>query len=244
MNYLGGKHRQGKIIAWHILQVLGVDGTYIEPFVGACGVAHRIAADATSGTKLIFSDIHEPLITFWKAVMNGWQPPDVVSEDLYTRIKAKRDPKDPLTAYVGFGMSFGGKYFGGYARNVAGTNYAANLQRSTLLKTNSLLKSKSLLKADVEFRCCDFRNYATVTDAVIYLDPPYANRTKIGTYVGKFNHDEFWEFAEKISRNNIVFVTEFSAPCGWNVLHNFGDTVVRHYSSRGADGTTECLFMR
>ncbi len=43
MQYLGGKYRQGKMIARIISPYLINNITYIEPFCGAMGVASRVA---------------------------------------------------------------------------------------------------------------------------------------------------------------------------------------------------------
>ena len=36
-------------------------------------------------------------------------------------------------------------------------------------------------------------------------------------------------------------MTEFTVPNDFVIIHNFGDTVVRHQNSNGADGTNEVL---
>ena len=50
----------------------------------------------------------------------------------YDYIRTHKDEDHVLTGFVGFGCSFGGKWFGGYARNAGGTNYAAQSKRSLL----------------------------------------------------------------------------------------------------------------
>lgn len=49
-------------------------------------------------------------------------------------------------------------------------------------------------------------------DTLIYCDPPYKNG--IG-YQEEFNHDLFWQWAEKQTKNNIVIVSENEAPNDW-----------------------------
>ena len=231
MNYLGGKHRQGRKIAEIVCRDMLPGQTYIEPFCGAMGVAYRVANIMPENATMVLSDAHPALMCMWGAIINdGWNPPSIISNELYNEIKAKQDLNDPMTAYVGFGMSFGSKYFGGYARNGVGTDYALNLQRSTILKAKTILK------------CCDYREYGAVTGATFYLDPPYANRTAQSKLLPKFNSSEFWGFVRHISKANRVYVTEFVAPEDFIVVHDFGDTVVRHHSSKGKDGTSECVF--
>lgn len=44
MNYMGGKHRQGKNIAKFINDISTESTTYVEPFCGALGVARWVMA--------------------------------------------------------------------------------------------------------------------------------------------------------------------------------------------------------
>jgi DNA adenine methylase len=53
---------------------------------------------------------------------------------------------------------------------------------------------------------------------VIYCDPPYRNTKEYNNRI-KFDSDGFFEFARKLSENNIVLISEQSAPddfeCIW-----------------------------
>ena len=53
-------------------------------------------------------------------------------------------------------------------------------------------------------------------DAII-CDPPYQGTTTYKT--DKFNHPNFWEWCRFMSSNNIVFISEYTAPqdfqCVW-----------------------------
>ena len=67
--------------------------------------------------------------------------------------------------FVGFGCSFGGKWFGGYARNKTGTNYALQSKKSLMKDINTLMNAR--------FICEDYRNVYLPDNCVIYADPPY-----------------------------------------------------------------------
>ena len=101
MNYMGGKHRQGPAIAKVIKTLLSPGCYYFEPFCGALGSAHRVAQILPERVTMHLSDVNEPLINMWKAALDGWVPPDVVTNDEYDRVKLIRDPTDPMTAYCG-----------------------------------------------------------------------------------------------------------------------------------------------
>lgn len=88
--------------------------------------------------------------------------------------------------------------------------------------------------------CCDYSRYSDFRNHVFYLDPPYKDRTP--QFKNSFNHDKFWDFARQLSQKNLVFITEFQVPNDFKQIFNFGDTVTRHYSSKGKDGTTEAIW--
>jgi DNA adenine methylase len=186
----------------------------------------------------------------WRAVFDGWDPPHVVPEEVYRRVKEKRDPRDPLTAFCGFGLSFGAKWFGGYARNhKSGTDYAGNARKSVLLK------AKMLRGLAFDLRCCDYREIAP-TGATVYFDPPYFGRSSYAIHgrssdapssqagsvygLGGFCHASFWAHARDLVRKgNTVLVTEFTAPEDWVPVWSWGDTVVRHRDAAEQRGSVE-----
>ena len=185
----------------------------MEPFCGSFWVGSRIQAEIK-----IASDACLPLITLLSAVQKGWQPPTELSEEEYSAYKELRydNPYDPMTAFAGFGCSFAGKWFGGYARCKRGDNYAKNsssLQKQfgrnyALNARNGLLKNTN---SGTLFVCADYLAWNPV-DALIYCDPPYAGTTGYAA-IGKFDWDEFWDTMRLWSAlGNSVFISEYSAP--------------------------------
>lgn len=222
MHYIGGKHRQGKIIAKHIKVVLFEGQWYIEPFCGAMGVAYRVDHE-----DMFLCDVSQALITMWQAFQDpDLELPDVITEETHAKLRKIRDPEDWMTAYVGFGMSFGARYFTKYARSVRGetgdnTAHSGRLKRSTNLKRKS-----NIMKAIIE--CFSYENLPKLPpNSVIYCDPPYEGTTKVHDSSG-FNHDEFWDWCRgKVKEGHRVLVTEFNFPPDFVIVHNFGDTVAR-----------------
>jgi DNA adenine methylase len=76
--------------------------------------------------------------------------------------------------------------------------------------------------------------------AVIYCDPPYVN-TKQYANATKFNYDEFWNTMRFWSQDNIVLVSEQSAPedfkCIWE------QEVSRSIKATDKSKSTEKLFI-
>lgn len=65
----------------------------------------------------------------------------------------------------------------------------------------------------------DYRNISIPDGAVVYCDPPYKGTEE---YVeGGFNHDEFWQWVREQSKNNPVYVSEYSAPEDFICIRSF-----------------------
>lgn len=138
-----------------------------------------------------------------RGVQSGYSLPESVTEDEYRAVRDNKDADPILAGFVGFGCSFGGKWFGGYARNKIGTNYAAQSKKS-------LLRDMATLSG-AEFLCHDYRGVPIPRNAVVYADPPYNNTT--GYSVGKFDTDEFWKCMRLIAQTgHTVFISEQTAP--------------------------------
>lgn len=203
MRYMGGKFRLRKPIC-KILNGLIKDydiKTYVEPFVGGCNIVPFIECE-----NRIASDISLPLISMYEALQNGWTPPDFVSEEEY---KAARllDDTNPLKAFIGYGCSWGGDYFHGYARRNDGGKRIDSLEaKISLIKLNL---------QGIDFLCCKYEMISVLSflcygdNALYYCDPPYRNTTK---YKFDFNHDEFYEWARRVSKHNIVVISEYNMP--------------------------------
>jgi len=199
MQYFGGKFRTRKQLAAFLHGLNRLKPTkYFEPFVGGAWVLQEVKAISRTA-----SDGNKSLITLYKHLQNGWIPPENISEEDYSYYKMHKDPTDPMTAFVGFGCSFGGKWFDGYAKGrPEQPNYAASAKR-TLLKQLPLIK-------DVEFVDGLFHEH-NPTGCLIYCDPPYQGTTNYGAFSG-FNHNLFWQTMRSWSENNTVVISEYAAP--------------------------------
>ena len=178
--------------------------------------------DKISPLKIrIGNDSHFYLIEMLKAVRDGWTPPDYVSEDEYRKVRVDKDSVPPyLAGFIGFGCSYSGKWFGGFARNISkGAPDAEVLNKTT---RNYCAESKrNLLRQVPNIQGVDFRNGSyldlEIPDwSVVYCDPPYAGTTK---YKDSFDHEVFWNWCDRqIGRGHKVFVSEYAAPPGWRCI--------------------------
>ena len=167
---------------------------------------------ASRGPGLV-SDANPALITLYQAVAGGWDPPQSVTEEQYAAGRALPDT-DPMKAFLGFGCSFGGKWFGGFARSKKDRDRNfVTAARNVLLRDVDALVSAGCEIARVNFLDIE----PAPTDMVLYFDPPYANTTGYGG-TGKFDHTRFCERVRQWSEYTDVFVSEYALPAGRPIL--------------------------
>ena len=205
MQYMGGKSRISKQIAEILNSAIDKNTPFVSLFCGSCAIESKVQADVK-----ILNDKHPYLIAMWQALQNGWTPPDVVTKEEYYRVKANMDENPALTGFVGFGCSFGGKWWGGYAKDKRGDDYCGQAKRG-LLKDLVGIQSAT-------FTCLDYHDVEIPDGAVVYCDPPYVNTT--GYTVGQFDTNEFWDYMRQLSKRCDVYISEESAPddfeCIWS----------------------------
>ena len=197
MQYMGSKNRISKDLLPIILKDKKEEQFYVEPFVGGANMIDKI------GGNRIGADNNKYLISMWQELQKGWTPPTNISQEDYTNIRINKE-KHPahLVCFVGFLCAFGGKWFGGYAKNKKGDNYA---DRGSRVLTKQI---KNL--QDVKFINCSYKDLDIPNESIIYCDPPYAGTTK---YKDGFNHEEFWEWCRDMTKTgHQVFISEYNAP--------------------------------
>jgi DNA adenine methylase len=204
MRYFGGKFRVRKQIAEFLNSYN--PKYYLEPFCGSAWVAELIISDTR-----VCCDMNADLIALFMAVQSGWEPPDFISEQEYASAKMLTSP-NPLRAFCGFGCSFAGKFFGGYARGGHGAD--AKTAKSQLIKRMYAKTAKSQGLTNVEFCHCDFELALELFDSadLIYCDPPYIGTTKFyGT--PDFDTNHFWSVIRSQAQNGKnIFVSEYTCP--------------------------------
>lgn len=229
MWYVGGKIRLSKDISPILQSYINENTTFIDLFCGGCNIIDKIRAS----TK-IANDCNKYLIDMWNNLHKVNIENMDFSKEHYTYVKDnKTEFPDWYVGLVGFHYSYGGKFFGGYARS----RYSDHIERSV----NKTLIQYSKLE-DVTFTNFDYKEYSNVSNCVIYCDPPYKSSTQETTrYRVHFDHDEFWDWVRKMSDKNVVIVSELQAPddfeCIWEKQHNSNMS----YSSESK--TSEKLFM-
>ena len=206
MKYMGSKSR----IAKHILPIILKDRKdgqfYVEPFVGGANMIDKV-----DGNR-IGSDNNKYLIACLDALKynTNWLPLSL-TESEYKNIRNNKEHFPPeLVGYVGFALSYGGKWFGGYRRDSEGKrDYIAEAYRSAV--------KQSIKIKGIEFIHTSYLFLKIPDNSIIYCDPPYSNSTKYNQY---FDHQIFWQWCRDVSiEGHSVFVSEYNAPddfkCIW-----------------------------
>lgn len=220
MKYMGSKARHAKEILPIILEGRKPGQWYVEPFVGGANVIDKV-----DGLR-IGSDVNSDLIVLLKAMSlyDYWVPPQNVSEEEYK--EAKTCPPSIMRSYIGFCMSYGGKWFGGYRRDSVGTrDYSFEAYKNYMVQAPRL--------CGVEFRNEDYRNLMVPEGSLLYCDPPYEGTT--GYAKSNFNHKDFWKWCEdKSHEGHTVFVSEYTAPDGWECVweKTVNNTLVKNTGSK------------
>jgi DNA adenine methylase len=196
MKYMGGKFKIAKQLTAIMKTYRQPNQCYIEPFVGGANVISHM-----DGWR-IGADSHANLIKFYDALAKGYFPPENISEKLYNRMKQNPDNYDPLSGYAGFALSWGGKWFGRWARGKTNRNYVDEAYRA-------LIKQKMNL-VTVQWVCSTFDKLYVPKNSLIYCDPPYAGTTR---YTSDFDTKVFWEWVDKQANlGHTLFVSEYHAP--------------------------------
>jgi len=203
----------------------------VEPFVGGANSFHLVDGDKWG------NDSNRYVVAMLQAVADGWVPPADVDLELYRRARRGEVP-DHLRGFIGVGCSYGGKFFGGYARGKRkdGTpqNYARYASRSLMRQADGLSGARLTCSAYWEMDIPD--------GSYVYCDPPYARTTGYG---GRFDSAKFWEWADELSERCMVFVSEFEAPAGWDCVWGAKATCQMNENfAKGSNAVVERLFAR
>ena len=87
-----------------------------------------------------------------------------------------------------------------------------------------------------------YHDFSGVSGAILYLDPPYEGTTQYG-YINSFNSQEFYDWAFKMSKNNIVIISSYSiSDKRFEAVYSF-DKARSNIQSRTRNDKCEKLFM-
>ena len=199
MKYMGSKRRVAKEILPIILKDRQLNQWYVEPFVGGGNLIENVSGHC------IGADNNKYIIALLKYVQNNdLNNIEYIDEEKYMHIKYNKDLYDDyIVGFAGFGLSFGAKFFRGFARDKKGRDYF----RETL---NGLKKQQEKIK-HINFIHSDYKDLNIPDNSIIYCDPPYKGTKKY--WKQKFNYEEFYEWCiKKHNEGHKVFISEYEMP--------------------------------
>jgi len=254
VQYFGGKAKLAPKIVPVLQAYADTHAGYWEPFCGALNTFSKV-----EHTNKVASDACGPLIALYHHVKSGGELPLVVTEEDYAR--AKRGDCEPwYQAFVGFGCSFAGKWFGGYARGGHGAdaktaasslgkkfgrNYAANAVSSLEKKRASMQAATFIhMPYDNILMSVDCEDEGMIVPPwLIYCDPPYAGTTGYGAVKEKWDANAFWIWAQRQATKHTVLVSEYTCPVPHELVASWSHrTEIRTHKSGNQNSRVEKLF--
>ena len=233
-SYHGGKQRLGKQLAEIIVDTsldiaeeedFDIVG-YCEPFCGMLGVYKHIPLlfEKEDYEELVYlaGDTNKSVIKMWDESQKGWKPPITCSEKKYNELK--NAPDSALKGFVGHQCSFGGQFFNGYSKKYDISKSPSKASQRVVDITNELF--------DVKFYNVDYQQFSNLRNFVIYCDPPYENT--ISRYNETFNSNNFFSWCKKMSKHNMIFISEYKAPRGFKCIYKSKKV------NKSCDGRTKC----
>jgi len=198
---------------------VGKEGSPLSERRAVKGVYAPLYSEAYTPKGLYLAgDYNESLILMWKKAQKGWKPPTECSEDRYNRLKKTKKPSAEK-GFIGHQYSYGGQYFKGYRGKYG--------NKRTYKKASENVSDIANLLRKVKYKNGSYDQFSKLKNFIIYCDPPYSGAyTPEGLYKDNkssyyfdeennrlsFDHLEFWKWCLKMSKNNIIFVSEYKCP--------------------------------
>jgi site-specific DNA-adenine methylase len=138
-----------------------------------------------------------------------------LTRDEYNEINAAEFSEDPLRGFARTTCTFGSHPWGGWVDTTKYNLWKAGV--SSLTKQQKVLQS-----ADIQIIGGSYDQYEEyiTDDTIFYFDPPYYNTRGYNSSSAKvdFDTDAMWRYAENLSEMCPVFVSELTAPEGWDPI--------------------------
>lgn len=240
MVYQGSKNRIAKYIVPILQKYIDENNitTFIDCFCGGANIVDKIKCK-----NRIASDSNEDLIALLKYAQkdnNLKIAPNECSFEHYADVRSNQTTgkySKEYVALIGYCASYGGRYYdGGYGRDSKGG-------RSIYTERVANLKEQAPNLKDIIFLCKDYKSYLNVDikNALFYLDPPYKGTKQYSKQ--NIDYEEFYDFCRKLSKDNIVVISEYSMPDDFVCIWSKERKVLQKSNRIKGDKATEKLFI-
>jgi DNA adenine methylase len=207
MKYMGSKNRIAKHILPIILKDRKDDQWYVEPFVGGANMIDKVDGNRMG------ADLHWGVISALRCIRDN---PTFLPTDnkMFTELDYNHQKNSHIGfgggrtvyhGYVGFALSYGGKWFGGWRRDGAS-------KRDYVKEAFNNAQKQSPKLQGVKFIWGSYKSEALEIpeNSIIYCDPPYGGATG---YKDKFSSDDHWQWCrDRVAQGHKVFISEYNAP--------------------------------
>lgn len=213
--YQGGKKRIGKKI-FNVISL--IDGyfnkdvklPYFEPFVGMASVIKHFGVK--NDRELYACDSNIDIIIMWKEIQKGWKPPLKCTKAKYEKLKHTKT-HSAERGFIGSAASWAGIFFHAYRLNYTRSRDFMREGYNGVMNTKKDIMNVKFLNPS---------SYDTFkpTNFVVYCDPPYLgnNLGNSKSVFQSFDHKKFWETMRTWSKNNLVIISETSAPEDFKII--------------------------
>ena len=204
MKYMGSKNRISKQLLPIILKDRREGQYFYDLFCGGGNICDKVNGN------IVANDYNKYTIGALELIRDNIDeiPKDNLefTEVDYKDVKGFINKQIGYQGYVGFALSYGGKWFGGWRRDKKGKrDYVAESYRNAIKQSPNL--------QNVEFLSMNYNKVPIQPNSIIYLDPPYRNTTKY--FTGEFDYDKFYQWCiDKNNEGHQVFISEYYMPEG------------------------------
>ena len=249
MKYMGSKSRIAKYIVPIIQSFIDKSGAteYYEPMVGGGNIIDKIKCFSRVGF-----DANKYLIALLSRVALDGSLADSVSKEEYDKVRdfyngtSKQTYPDWYVGNVGFLASYNGRFFdGGYAKPGYEKTKNGERYRDYYQECKRNLEEQAKNLTGISFLVSDINDWAWdgldfFKNVVFYFDPPYRGTKQYGVSKN-FDYDRFYDICRKLSRDNIVIVSEENMPDDFTEIWH--KPVSRSIKSTDKSYSTEKLFI-
>lgn len=215
MRYLGSKAKIKNEIIPFLMKHLDGDNEFVDAFMGGANIIASV-----NYPKKVGIEINKYVVAVWDKIKEcgiSWIP-QAFDEEEYYKVKADYQDKTgnynwAMIGYVGNCLSFGSKWWGGFARFNPKKNEDHVKEAFNGIK-KQVDNFEYLTKTTFMYGSYDEYNYKP--NSVIYCDPPYQDT--IG-YESSFGHEKFWDWCRKMALDgHYVYISEYSAPSDFKCI--------------------------